>query len=521
MDNKKRKQENKEDKNKLSAYIGIIGPETPKYLVANNFLDEFFQAPPEEKLREISCAGFMKAGILNCEEDDGQKLQQLEDSFDRFFQRFSGLDTIQTNYKNEKFYFPLRPQMLKNSKANLRHLLYNMLPDIEKKENFRELQERLQEYLYGEATGVNYLLNEMCRKLFQEDYYKSPTAKNPEFTVRLRRKQYRQVCLNFQEDLNCLLEDPSFQKLDFYKKYDYLATLLNVYVIQFIVKKNVSPNARDGGDGCILCQGSATSHLLSGGAFHRACVQNYAKLREVFPKELKELYLLQMKKETNEEGIIYVWNEDAILYVDKVPGEADAQSESSETLIEFVKRVFNSRFTKSTAESMNASMQKAFKLTEEGKKYPFHQNEFVTLYMNVSQARQGSALTKISSTLPTCGKDIGFVFPKSRSRHKFFALSPSLLEFFVRLYLARKGRSYAYLDSFLADLEERYGICTQKSEKMDQILKSLQIKVPFQEFRQNEQALLDNLDENNCLVRLSDSGYVVTLPEEKGEFRLL
>ena len=56
---------------------------------------------------------------------------------------------------------------------------------------------------------------------------------------------------------------------------------------------------------------------------------------------------------------------------------------------------------------------------------------------------------------------------------------------------------------------------------MDQILKELGIKVPFQEFRKNEQALLDNLDENNCLVRLSDSGYVVTLPEEKGEFRLL
>lgn len=45
------------------------------------------------------------------------------------------------------------------------------------------------------------------------------------------------------------------------------------------------------------------------------------------------------------------------------------------------------------------------------------------------------------------------------------------------------------------------------------------MKVPFQEFRQNEQALIDNLDEINCLIRLSDSGYVVTLPEEKGNLR--
>lgn len=514
---KRRKQENK---NVLSAYIGIIGPETPKYLLANNFLLEFFQVPQEEKLREISYEGFKKANILTCEEDDKQKLRQLENSFDRFFQRFSGLDTIHTNYENEDFYFPLRPQMLRNSKTNLRHLLYNMLPDIDKEENFRGLQEKLQEYLYGEATGVNYLLNEMCIRMFHEEHPKSPTAKNQEFIVRLRKRQYRQVCLNFQEDLDCLLEHPFFKKLDFYKKYDYLATLLNHYVIQFIVKKNGNPKVKTG-DGCILCQGSATSHLLSGGAFHRACVQNYAKLREVFPKELKEFYILQMKEETDEEGFIYVWRKENTLYVDKIPGKEGTDSANNETFIEFVKRVFNSRFTKTTADSMNDSMQKAFKLTEERKKYAFDKNEFVTLYINVSQARQGSALTKISSTLPTCGKDIGFVFPNSRSRHKFFALSPSLLEFFVRLYLARKDRSYAYLDSFLADLEERYGICTQKSEKMDQILKRLQIKVPIQEFRQNEQALLDNLEENNCLVRLSDSGYVVTLPEEKGEFRLL
>lgn len=514
---KKRKQENK---NVLSAYIGVAGPETPKYLLANNFLSEFFQVSQEEKLKEINYLGFKKSNILTCEEDDEQKLQQLEASFNRFFQRFSGLDTIQTNYKNEEFYFPLRPQMLRNSKTNLRHLLYNMLPGIERKENFRRLQERLQEYLYGEATGVNYLLDEMCRKLFQENCQKSPAAKNSEFIAQLRKKQYRQVCGNFQEDLYCLLEHPSFKKLDFYKKYDYLATLLNNYVIQFIVKKTVNSRSKSGDD-CILCQGSATSHLLSGGAFHRACVQNYAKLREVFPRELKEFYILQMEEETDKEGFIYVWKKEAILYVDKVSGKTGLDSEKSETFIDFVKRVFNSRFTKSTADAMNDSMQKAFKLTEEGKKYQFHKDEFVTLYMNVSQARQGSALTKISSTLPTCGKDIGFIFPNSSSRHKFFALSPSLLEFYVRLYLARKDRSYAYLDSFLADLEERYGICTQKSEKMDQILKRLQIKVPFQEFRQNEQALLDNLDENNCLVRLSDSGYVVTLPEEKGEFGLL
>lgn len=56
---------------------------------------------------------------------------------------------------------------------------------------------------------------------------------------------------------------------------------------------------------------------------------------------------------------------------------------------------------------------------------------------------------------------------------------------------------------------------------MDRVLRKLQIKVPFHEFRLNEQVLLENLEEINCLIRLSDSGYVITLPEEKGEFKLL
>lgn len=512
---KRQKQTKQENKNILSAYIGVAGPETPKYLAANNFLTEFFQTAQDGKLMEINYRSFKEAGIIACEEDDEQKMRQLEVSFDRFFKRFSGLDT---NYENETFYFPLRPQMLRRSKANLlRHLLYNMLPDIEREENFQKLQNEIQEYLYGEATGVNYLLNVMCEAVFHGDCRKNPVAKNQEFLAQLKKKQYRQVCENFKEDLESLLTHPFFRKLDFYKKYDYLATLLNHYVIQFIVKKSVNSRGKGGN---ILCQGATSSNLLSGGAFHRACVQNYAKLREVFPKEQKEFYLNQMELETEDANTVYVWRKGSTLYVDK-NGEETGGDDEDKTFLNFVNRVFNSNYRKASEKPLYESMQKAFRLTVEDTKYPFSIEEFVTLYMNVSQARKGSTLTKISSTLPTCGKDIGFVFPNSRSRHKYFALSPSLLEFYVRLYLARKDRTYAYLDTFLADLEERYGICIQKSEKMDQILKGLGIKVPFQEFRKNEQALLDNLDENNCLVRLSDSGYVVTLPEEKGGFRLL
>lgn len=45
------KQEPRE--NQLAAYIGVSGPETPKFLLVNNFLSEFFQTSPNEKKNHI------------------------------------------------------------------------------------------------------------------------------------------------------------------------------------------------------------------------------------------------------------------------------------------------------------------------------------------------------------------------------------------------------------------------------------------------------------------------------------
>lgn len=491
--------------NALASYIGVSGPETPKFLLANNFLSEFFVTLKEERTKQYSYDDFYEAGVLRCEEGDEQKKKQLKDSFNVFFQRFVGEDLIQSGYKGQYFYIPIRPQMLRNSGYGLRHLLYHMIPGIEQEKKYRKLQEQLFEYLYGRTEGVSYLLSAMCGEAFQREYKKRAGKNSEEFEM-LKKSYYKRVCNNFADDLNRLLTHDFFRNLDFYKRYDYLTTLLNSYVIQFIVNKVSGANR-----GKMLCQGAATSHLLDGGAYHRACVQNYADIRAVFQKELKEFYMLRLKTEENQDGKIKLLAKHGDIRV--------ISKEHEESFGAFVLRVFNSKYTK--PESLYESVRKVFGIQKEGQVKGYTVDEFAMYYIDVSKARRGSSLTKISSTLPTCGKDIDFVFPKSTTRHKFFALSPSLLEFYVRMYLAKEDRTYAYLDNFLLDLQERYGICIQKTEEMDKILKKMHIKVPFQEFRQNEQALLDNLDEINCLIRLSDSGYVVTLPEEKGEFTLL
>ena len=76
-------------------------------------------------------------------------------------------------------------------------------------------------------------------------------------------------------------------------------------------------------------------------------------------------------------------------------------------------------------------------------------------------------------------------------------------------------------EDFIQSLETNYGIYIRKGKKVEKLLTKYGIRVTQQEFNRNEQAFLDTLEQVNCLVRLSDSGYVVTLPEKKGEFRLL
>lgn len=492
------------NESKLASYIGISGPETPKFLLANNFLAEFFPEDENGREKQYSYQDFFESKILICEEDDEQKKKQLEESFNCFFQRFSGEDMILFNDKRH-YYFPIKPQMLRGATYNLRHLLYCMIPDIEDEKIFRQVQELLAQYLYSGADGVSYLMGVICGRYFGEENRKKKKKGSYDFDM-LKAANFRNVRNHFKKDLYRLLQHRFFRNLDFYKRFDYLATLLDFYVIQFIInKKSITSNR-----GFLLCQGS--SHLANGEAYHLACVQNYAEIRFVFQVELKEFYIECLKEEQVKDQDILIKNASDKILVCGKKGE--------EEFIQFVKRVFNSNFNISAKDTLYPSIRKVFAL--DGRKVKlFSAEEFVMCYIDMSRARKGASLTKISSALNTCGKDIEFVFPRTQSRHKYFALSPSLLEFLVRLYLAREESTYAYLDNFLDDLQDTYGICIQKNEQMDKILKNLHMKVPFQEFRQNEQALIDNLDEINCLIRLSDSGYVVTLPEEKGEFSLL
>lgn len=484
-----------EKRDSLAEYIGISAPEVPKYLLANNFLTKFFDYDRNTD-RELKYEDF--GGILVCEEGSKEKEDKIKESFQHFFDCFSGRNILNVSQNRSKkiFYFPIVEQMLRTGSHNLRQVLFAMM-DLDDTE-YKELQNLLRNFLFQQRSGTNQLLSQMCQAVGNVQLAQANSGLNESFSY-LPQKRFKELGRKLLADLKVLLSHSSFMELDFYKRYDYLSTLLTFYVIQFIVYRwnEKSP--------FILCKGSDKNSSLMSGEIHKACIRNYSDIRDVFPKLQKQYYGEKAKSEQGEEVVLKY--------------QAGKVSVNDTPFFTYINDLFDGRFGE-TIQSMEL-VRSCFQIDADHPIQEYSKEEFVYRYFNFVKRKKGSNVVKISSSLPTSGRECGFVFPKSNTRFKYFALSQELLEFFVRLYLAEIDEEYDYLDNFVSHLETKYHIYIVKSNRIDKHLSNYQMKITASEFRKNEEALIENLTESNCVIKLSDSGYVITLPEKRGECKLL
>lgn len=481
----------------IAAYIGIAAPETPKYLLTNNFLAEYFEISKNGE--EYGFASFMEKGVLYTE-DEANK-ERLSKSFDRFLERYMGEEVIREENRrlkdNKHFYFPLIPEMLTGSNATLRHILYHL--QVIGGLDYVDMQKKLDHYIFDDISGLNYVLKILFRSKECGTRYKKQEKQIEHWSSLSQAEQSRMKRLGkkLNEDLDTLLTNEYFLKLDFYRRYYYLSILLTSYVIQYILER------KDGTIG-ILCKGNPLDNRL-GGMLHRACCNNYEDIRNLFPSLLKNHYEGMTRKLIKGGEHLTFLGQNGLVMVNGIPFQdftAEVTGRKTRNSIEYERLI------------------KSFGLNENKEKM-IPVEEFVLRYIDLTKTRRGSTLTKISSTLSTSGKQIEMIYPRSNARHKYFAMSKSLSEFYVRLYLARQGRKYDYLDNFLEDLQRRYRIIVTKSAEGDRRLKSVKPKLTVQDFARNKAAFIDTLNSANCLIKLSDSGYVITLPEMKGDFRLI
>ena len=504
MGNKRNVSEEKTAGEGLAAFVGVSAPETPKYMLTNNFLSDYFSVKGKTET-VYNYNYFTRIGQLYCE--NPQKDEKLQHSFDTFIGRYVGNEVMHEENgklnKSKHYYFPIAPDMITTANFTLRHILF-MLQTLDKNFNYKRMQDMLEQYVFGDDTGINHimkiLLGDDTSSNFKLD---NPQLKNVEnfwkMLIAAERGRMNKISANMNEDMTVLLTHEYFKKLDFYRRYNYLSVLLTSYVIQYII-------CRRGSNVHMLCQGAPRDSRVTD-VFHKASCNNYSYIRKLFPELLKKYY-------TN--IISETLSEDRILRIQVNPEEITVNEEEFNS---FINRIFPGRKGRNTSIDRE-DIIRAFSLQEESENN-LSAGDFAMRYIELTGSQKGSSLTKISSILPTCGRQIEMIFPQNRARQKYFAMSETLTEFYIRLYLARKGIRYDYLDNFIEDLQSRYKIIIVKSSSVEPILKTMKINLKAQEYSNNKKAFVDLLNSINCLIKLSDSGYVVTLPEEKGAFKLI
>lgn len=501
----------------LTAHIGISAPETPKYLLLNNFLADFFE-PRNHQEGEYTFKAFKDNGILVCQEMNPETIKELEYSFDEFLQCFMGREQLsKVKSANGKIYMPLSLDMLGSANVNLRHLLYHLAFYDDRHSDVEQMREKLYSYLYEDSTGIYDIVSQFCgAEVERHDKKRGPSG----FENLKGEKFFKNLAIRFRKDLDKLLEHPYFKGQDFYKRLDDLAVLLTLYVILFFTSRVVQKQPS------FLCKGSTDSNLNDGG-LHRACTSNYQSFRDSFSNLLQNFYKdrieTQMKKdysdadeEIGEDTVEKHWEEnEKTIWVFIRDGKIHI---GDKTLKDYANKVFDANYQNEA--KLYEKARDVFFLKDEKEEH-MSTEDFAKCYLQLTGKMSGTNHQRILSVLQSSGKEIGFVYPISRSRFKYFAMSDELTAFLVRLYLARIDRDYASSDDFFRDLEETYGIYIRKGKEPERLIRKYRVRVTQQEFSRNEQAFLETLERVNCLVRLSDSGYIVTLPEKKGEFRLL
>ena len=487
------KNELKDELKGLSDFIGFSAPEIPKYLILNNFLSCYFDHRKADN--DFYTFDHFK-DVLTCEESDNEQLEKLKKSFNKYFSQYTGESMMAK--KTKAIYLPINENMIiVDGNTPLRNLPHRLM----KKSNYGDvIKKDLTNYLFNESAGTNEILSFLCSNIKDSKNVKkkveSETAEEPE-------RYFKKLAEKMSTDLKIVLTHSNFMQLDYYRKIEYLSTLLTFYSVLYIIKRPTRGNISTP---VIICKGSGDTNTNSN-EFHRACLVNYGKVREGFTTLFKDYFLLCLSSIEN----ITISNIE-----DYIEIESDGVKSS---ISEFIK----SKELGNPNENINTNnkLLKSFSITSIGDSKKVPRNEFILRYINFLKISSGSSFTKTSSALPTLGREAGLIFPLSGSRYKYFALSEDLAEYFVRLYLSSKGIDYDYLDSFVTWLEVQYDICIIKSAKLEMYLKSINAKISAKDFIQNEEALIQNLTNTNCLIKMSDNGYVITLPEMKGEFKLL
>jgi len=495
----------------LAEYFGVRAPELPKFIVANTFLASFFKQNKSDELNYEALKEF-----IICEEANQETRQMLFNSFDKYLNEYLGNNLLKKS-KTTNIFLPVTKNMIFGYTPTLRNLLYHLLASLP---NFKidKFCRELSEFLWNDSSEVQgnaFILSKLLsKKTFKEG--KAQTAKEAAFGEQKSKEYFRILGEKLYSDLSLMFESKYFNSLDFYKKYDYFSTLLTLYVTIFSAcRGNLGKKPE------FLCKGSSQSSL-NYGDFHKSCVTTFNRIRNGYSVLLIDYY----KSQFNTEGSSAIYIN---IFIEQEEIKIKLGEKTIKTFAEFVD---DDIYDLSSGSPGQIKIKK--KKIKELKEYlgldkggiKMTKEEFAFKYSEFHKSKRGNNMIKITSVFSSSGAAIGLVHPKKAGKAKYFALSGEISEFFVRMYIASINKDnytekmiYGNLNDFILWLKNNYYLHIEDNSDLREFLRTDNISIKSSDYSANKRYLIGNLTSIDCLIKLSDSAYIVTIPEAKGDFK--
>ena len=492
----------------FAEFIGLSAPEVPKYLVLNNFLSNYFKVEVFERQEIID---FKKNPRIFTQENEGLGKEILEKSFAAYIDSYTGYLEY-TNRKrdgNKPWFYPIIPSMLTTTdRATLRHLLY-MLQKVGAQDysDYKEMQDSLYQYLYRGNNEIHELFQFICGPIDDIEKIRISSPPDREFGAQSERPFFKTLSKQFIALMNKILHNKYLLETDFFTRIEFLSNFLTLYVMEYLLERT-----NDGKTfktkNIFLCKGSVDPNLHSG-PFHKACIGNYSNIRARFSELLK----VQFNEIVNQidTGSFHLYEKEDELYI--------SYNHEENKLIDFLT---NHKLSSVRRDKTKQDLINKYKELMK-KQFDFSKDEFALQCFNIQKKSSGLTISKVSSILPTMGREVNFVHPRNRAKQKYFALSEELAIFLVRLYLIHVDKDYAHYDDFVNWLNHDCNIYFSLDIKgvLKKYLNTFSADIPMFDMNRNEKEFVKTLTNVNCLIRLSDSGYLVVLPDKKGGVNFL
>lgn len=515
----------------LSEYIGVNRALTPGIRVLNNFLSALYGYNKQVNISLFENFKLIQTGNPNNVKYDATMIEDLElinKSYKEWIKAYSIGSYYGKPLDKTACFFPINERLIfdDGNYDRLRQLPYKLLwfsqdsnKDSNKNIYIEDLVNQIRKFLFNNDNhnDIHQFVHSALEDVVKDDT-KNRTYMQLDNVRRSEGNYYTEVAKKFTEDISKMIYSDIFSSLDVYSKINYLTLLLNFYILQYLINRiNYGKKQKT----YMLFKGSSD---FDNELFHSSCLENFNDIRQQMKELCKNYFREQIKtnilNNDNEKCFFVKQNDD--IYVEK--------DQKSIQLDEFFKDIdIGASISDESGKNIVKENREKLKNIINDSLLGDKNNCRITLDNLVSvimklNAKASSSVSYAIQIFSTQGREAKCVYPQSQVRQKYFVMSREITDLFVRLYFAHNNKIvYDTVENFTRWLKDNYLICIGFSKEINQYIDGKphikQIRASI--YRDNYKTFISTLDSLQCIIKLSDTSHIITLPGNKGVVKSL